>query len=143
MVELVQHDTFFNSPTGRLKLRDFKDGTGELIYYLREDSPEPVSSYYQITPTCDTDGLRNILCDSLGMVGEVEKTRNLYICGSTRIHIDEVKNLGSYLELEVVLNDQDSQSNGIVEAEKIMEKLSINSDQLIHCAYIDLLTSNS
>ncbi len=30
-IHIEQDDTFFNSPTGRLKLRCFPDGTGELI----------------------------------------------------------------------------------------------------------------
>jgi len=140
MVKIAQRDTFFKTTTGRLKLRDFLDDTGELIFYEREDTPDPTGSYYQVTPTSDTAGLRKVLSEALGVRGEVVKSRSLYICGRTRIHVDEVKNLGSYLELEVVLQDGESQSDGTSEANEIMEKLSIGSDQLIHCAYIDLLT---
>ncbi len=38
---LRQEDTFFPSPKGRLKLRRFADGTGELIFYQRPDTSEP------------------------------------------------------------------------------------------------------
>ena len=34
---IVQDDTFFVCTHGRLKLRDFGDGSGELIHYLRAD----------------------------------------------------------------------------------------------------------
>ena len=64
------------------------------------------------------------------------------MCGRTRIHLDEVRGLGSYLELEVVLKDGEEQSIGVLEANKIMDKLSINADQLVQCAYIDLLAGD-
>lgn len=141
MVKILQRDTFFKTLTGRLKLRDFMDGTGQLIFYLREDTPEPTGSYYQITPTSDTEGLRLVLSESLGTIGEVEKTRYLYMYGRTRIHLDEVKNLANFLELEVVMRDGENRSSGISEVNQIMEEFSIDTEQLVHCAYIDLLTS--
>ncbi|HSW23025.1 MAG TPA: CYTH domain-containing protein, partial [Burkholderiaceae bacterium] len=35
---LVQDDTFFRVPHGRLKLREFGDGSAELIHYQRADT---------------------------------------------------------------------------------------------------------
>lgn len=45
--------------------------------------------------------LREVLTQSNGILGTIEKTRNLYIVGQTRIHIDRVLGLGNFLELEV------------------------------------------
>ena len=42
---LLQTDTFFHWPRGRLKLRDF-GGRGELIYYERADDPSIRESRY-------------------------------------------------------------------------------------------------
>jgi len=137
--EINQRDTFFNVATGRLKLRDFLNGSGQLIYYIREDRPDPTGSYYQVTSVSDPGSMRRVLAESLGVKGEVEKTRTLYLNGRTRIHIDEVKNLGSFLELEVVLAENENHSNGISEATEIMSKLSVTEEQLVQCAYIDLL----
>ena len=45
--ELRQTDTFFHAPRGRLKLREFGDGTAELISYHRADQSDPKLSDYQ------------------------------------------------------------------------------------------------
>jgi adenylate cyclase class IV len=36
--KLEQDDTFFNCEKGRLKLRDFLNGTGELLFYNRSNA---------------------------------------------------------------------------------------------------------
>ena len=45
-IEIEQDDTFFRCEAGRLKLRDFLDGTGELIFYRRADQAGPKESFY-------------------------------------------------------------------------------------------------
>jgi adenylate cyclase class IV len=52
----------------------------------------------------------DILTKTLGTTGVVTKTRNLYRVGQTRIHIDQVQGLGDFLELEVVLRPEQSES---------------------------------
>ena len=55
---IAQDDTFFGCLHGRLKLRVFADGRGELIACERPDSSGPKTSDYRITPVPDTDALR-------------------------------------------------------------------------------------
>ncbi|MDH3694851.1 MAG: class IV adenylate cyclase, partial [Gammaproteobacteria bacterium] len=117
--------------------------TGELIYYAREDTPDPTGSTYQISPTNDPKGLCVLLRDALGSRGDIEKIRYLYMSGRTRIHVDSVKELGSFLELEVVLNEGEKHSTGIAEANNLMNLLSVKENQLIDCAYIDLKTGDA
>ncbi|NNF18105.1 MAG: class IV adenylate cyclase, partial [Gammaproteobacteria bacterium] len=114
--EIFQRDTFFVTADGRLKLREFSDGSGQLIYYCREDNPGPSGSFYQISPTADPHGLRCLLSESLGVRGEVVKTRHLFMKGRTRIHIDSVQGLGDFLELEVVLSEEEDPRHGIAQA---------------------------
>jgi adenylate cyclase class IV len=42
---IAQGDTFFACDAGRLKLRDFGDGRGELIFYRRADDAGPKTSF--------------------------------------------------------------------------------------------------
>ena len=56
--EIIQDDTFFNCGRGRLKLRAFPDGVGELIFYQRADESGPKESFYLISKTKEPDKLR-------------------------------------------------------------------------------------
>jgi predicted adenylyl cyclase CyaB len=74
-----------------------------------------------------------------GQVGRVKKHRKLFLVGRTRVHLDEVEGLGHFLELEVVLADDEPAEAGVREARGLMEKLDIKPHQLIEDAYVDLL----
>lgn len=82
---ISQDDTFFSCTTGRLKLREFEDGNGELIFYQRADSTGPKESFYVRTPSADPTSLRQALSLAYGQVGRAEKQRTLYLAGRTRI----------------------------------------------------------
>jgi predicted adenylyl cyclase CyaB len=134
-----QDDTFFGCASGRMKLRAFQDGNGQLIFYRRENAEGPKTSFYDVAPTHDADRLRGTLSHAYGQVGRVIKERTLYLVGRTRIHIDRVQELGDFMELEVVLHDEEDASSGIKEAHELITALGISKDSLIDCAYVDLL----
>lgn len=136
---IEQEDTFFNCPNGYLKLRRFSEIEGELIYYWRPDSVEPRESQYIRSLSRDPRSLCEALSIALGVRGVVHKRRTLYLTGQTRIHLDEVENLGSFVEIEVVLSPQQTVSEGIHIVNEIMEKLGISRDDLVEKAYIDML----
>ena len=137
--ELPHHDTFFNCPLGKLKLRAFSPNAGELIYYQRPELNGPKLSIYQISPTTEPDSLRNTLSAAYGILGTVRKRRTLYLLGSTRIHLDHVDTLGDFLELEVVLAEHQTISSGESFALELMAKLGILPSQLIPTSYLELL----
>lgn len=136
---IVQEDVFFPCETGRLKLRIFNAQRAELIYYCRPDHAGPKTSTYQITPTSDPSGLRAALAEAYGVRAVVSKTRALLLVGRTRIHLDRVDSLGDFLELEVVLDEDEPIAAGQAEAENLMTKLGIGPDDLVADAYVDLL----
>lgn len=141
--ELIhQVDVFFHCRSGRLKLRLFDDGSGELIHYHRPSESGPKLSDYVIAPVADPQPLREALDRANGIRAIVEKERRLFLHGRTRIHLDQVRDLGAFLELEVVLADDDDPSSGHREAESLMDQLGVDRRWLIDRAYVDLLESS-
>ena len=137
--EIVQDDTFFRCPEGRLKLRAFSDGAGQLIFYKRPDTEGPKTSSYSIAPVENADVMRETLAAALGQSGRVRKRRTLFLVGRTRVHIDSVEDLGDFLELEVVLEEGEPEADGAREAEELLTALEIPQPALVDRAYVDLL----
>lgn len=139
LVVLEQVDTFFNVPDGRLKLRVFPDGKGELIAYRRPDAVGPKTSEYFVYRTPHPEGLADLLTRALGVRGVVRKRRLLYLAGPTRIHLDEVEGLGAFLELEVVLAEGQPEDEGEAIARRLLAELGVRDEDRVAAAYIDLL----
>jgi predicted adenylyl cyclase CyaB len=138
-VQIPQDDTFFRCDHGRLKLRAFEDGRGELIFYRRPDADGPKVSFYVLSPTASPDTLREALTLANGQEGRVVKHRTVFRVGRTRVHLDRVQGLGDYMELEVVLADDEPVDEGVREAHALMARLEIAADCLVEGAYHDLL----
>jgi predicted adenylyl cyclase CyaB len=136
--DIAQDDTFFACATGRLKLRELSPVQGQLIYYSRADVAGPKVSDYWIAGTDSPAAMRETLGRALGITGRVRKRRRLYLVDRTRIHLDEVEGLGSFVELEVVLAEGESAAHGEDTARQIMKSLGIDESQLVEGAYVDL-----
>lgn len=106
---LVQVDTYFRSPEGRLKRRETEGQPPEWIFYRRPDQFGPRLSRYTVL----TDGQARIRFGSgtLQAWKVVRKRRELWLLesrrgpawGQTRIHLDSVEGLGTYLEIEALV----------------------------------------
>jgi len=137
---LRQRDTFFRCSTGRLKLRELGADQSELIFYHRAAVTGAKQSDYEITPVADAATLKSVLRQALGETVVVEKTRVLYLVGQTRVHLDTVNGLGTFLELEVMLRPDQSPAEGHDIAADLMSRLGIREADLVATAYADMLT---
>ena len=137
-----QDDTFFRVPDGRLKLREFADGSAELIHYHRPDSGDAKASDYVRVPVADASALREALARGCGLLGRVRKERVLLLVSdggfTTRIHLDRVEGLGDFMELEVVLQDGQSDADGADVANRLMQALGLGHAERMSGAYLDL-----
>ncbi len=136
---IEQEDFFFNCNNGRLKLRFLSRQKGELIFYSRANDSGPKTSEYFISETDEPDRLLQVLEKSYGIHGTVKKIRKLFIIGRSRVHIDQVENLGDYLEFEVVLSQNEDTNAGKTEAHVLMDRFGIKPEHLIEGAYVDLI----
>jgi adenylate cyclase class IV len=136
---LEQTDTFFPVAHGRLKLRRFSADHGELIHYFRADQAGPKQSTYAIVPISEPDALCAMLSKAIGVRGVVRKRRWLYLAGQARIHLDDVEELGTFLEVEVVLRPGQLAAEGEQLAESIRGHLDVRDVDLLALAYIDLM----
>lgn len=150
---LVQTDTYFNVKSdclvnARLKLRKIDKGSDvsyELIYYSRPDQTDAKHSKYKICNVIDGEVLLDILTNTLGVLVVVEKKRTVYLYKNSRIHIDNVRNLGQFIEFEVVypcVCENDGQTED--EAKQVMQELYEHFDidnygKLCKGSYSDLL----
>ena len=77
------------------------------------------------------------LSDFLEVKTVVEKKRKLYMYKNTRIHLDKVKRLGNYLELETVVkrNKKSAQK----EFNEVVKLLNLNEAKQIKSSYAKLL----
>ena len=138
-VEISQDDTYFVCSTGKLKLRAFSEREGELIYYRRASRFDPKESFYVRSSTTSPQALRETLTLAYGQLGRVQKHRTLYLAGRTRIHLDRVCGLGEFLELEVVLAEEEPSAAGIQEANELLARLGLQPSQLVSGGYLDLM----
>ncbi|EKS69206.1 MULTISPECIES: class IV adenylate cyclase [Caballeronia] len=136
-----QQDFFYDVPTGRLKLRQFDDGTpSELIFYQRDDRDGPKVSYYTRSPVTNPEAMHALLAQALTTRGIVSKERHVFLVGRTRIHLDRVDGLGDFIELEVVLGQDDDEAGGEEEAHAMFARLGVAQTDLVPLAYVDLLS---
>lgn len=138
-----QRDTYFAVSSGRLKLREITESDGrvatELIAYHRADGQRPrVSTYHRLVPVSDGD-IAGTLRTMFDIRGVVAKRREVYLCGQTRVHLDEVDGLGYFIEIEVVLRPDQSEEDGIRVAESLMRRLGVEAATRQPRGYIDML----
>ena len=136
---LVQRDTYFRVPSGRLKLREEQPGGATLIQYDRPDAAAARLSSYRLVPVEDADGLRASLDASLGTLVTVHKERRLFLSDGVRIHLDTVRDLGSFVELEGVAPADSDLEPERAKVARLMDALGIGPERVLTDSYSDRL----
>ena len=135
-----QIDTYFNSKKGRLKLRE---GNIEksLIHYDRIETMGLKKSKVQLyKPQGDVKALKNILEKSFGIYVIVDKERKIFFIDNVKFHLDNVKNLGTFIEIEAIdetLQIGEDQLNA--QCNKYIKLLHIKKNDFIDRSYSDMI----
>jgi homotetrameric cytidine deaminase len=137
---LEQRDTYFAGRHGRLKLREQDSSAAELIAYRRPDTREAQESAFIRAGVADPAALREALGAALGETVVVVKRRRLWMWENVRIHLDDVQELGTFIELEAMvgpgLNTPEEAAEKVA---RLRSELAIADDALVAAGYADLL----
>ena len=135
-----QSDYYFKCPHGRLKLR-IGNIENSLIYYEREEVIGLKSSkviLHKIKE--DPHSLLDILKKTNSVLAEVHKNRNIFFIDNIKFHIDSVKSLGNFLEIEAISeNDQLDISTLKKQCNKYMKIFNIDNGMLVDKSYSDMV----
>ena len=137
--ELRQIDTYYNCANGRLKTREINQRDFEVIFYQRPNIKESKESNYEVLPVqkSQIDKFKSFLKNLFGERVIVKKKRHLWIYRNTRIHIDKVEKLGTFLELETAINGNKNKAQK--EHKNIIDQLDINKHKKYPGSYSDML----
>ena len=139
--DIHQRDTYFRVPKGRLKLRESDPGDDYLVFYHRPDVAGPKGCDYSIEVV--NRSLRGILMEALGVLAIVEKKRTLFLWKNVRIHLDEVTDLGSFIEFEAVLSDGYDEADGHSKIAFLQHEFGIAPSDLLETSYLDIMLGKS
>lgn len=135
-----QKDTYFNVPSGRLKLRQ---GNIEqtLIFYNRPNQEGPKQSDFYLSKMTDGDATEKLLEKALGVKVVVDKYRKIFYIDNVKFHIDEVPGLGSFVEIEAGnLADPSKTIDDLkVQCDFYMKAFEVKEEDLIHHSYSDMI----
>ena len=135
------HDFVKTDEALRIRVQDNK-------YFLTYKGPKmdtisKTRKEYEIEVN-DADCMGNIL-SSLGFapVATIVKRRKKYRLGDFIISLDDVRNLGDFIEAEVSIRDSKSHEDKVESIFRLFEKLGINRDESIRASYLEMILEKS
>lgn len=136
-----QVDTYFKVNHGRLKLRE-GNIENSLIHYNRPDQSGPKKSEVILYQTAQDTSLKQTLTAALGVLAKVDKHRSIYFIDNVKFHLDEVKNLGNFVEIEAIDTDGSRSENQLkAQCEQYIQLFEIKKEDLLENSYSDLVLS--
>lgn len=134
-----QIDTYFRVQHGRLKLRE-GNIENHLIYYERGNKKGPKQSNVTLFNTTRKSPVKDMLKKSIGVLVVVDKKREIYFIDNVKFHLDKVKGLGNFVEIEAI------DKTGKIGKKKLLEQCNhylklfkIKNSDLLSNSYSDLL----
>lgn len=136
---IAQRDTYFTVTHGGLKLREERPGRPHLVQFERASEPQQRESRYRIIEVSDGEALCAALAAAIGIRGVVVKRRRLLLWQSVRIHLDEVEQLGTFIELEAVAPPDSDLTHEHRLIAELRDALKITDERLVALGYAEQL----
>ena len=141
--QVRQVDTYFHCRAGRLKLRETSGQAAQLVAYERPNTHGPKTSRYRLVEIADGGELKAALTATLGVCCVVDKTREIFLRENVRIHLDDVRGLGTFIEFEAVLDSDADEAAGRRQVDWLRAEFGLTDDALVPASYGDLLAQRS
>lgn len=135
-----QVDTYFRVPAGRLKIREGKI-ENSLIFYRRRNAARARPSKVELAQIPPGNSIRAALAAALGVLAVVDKRREIYFVGNVKIHLDRVRGLGRFVEVEAISRDG-RVSKVRRQAREFQKHFGIVSADIVPLSYSDLILKN-
>lgn len=134
-----QLDTYFKINNGRLKLRE-GNIENSLIHYNREDKNGPKESNVTLFKTEPNSQIKDILANAIGVKVIVDKKREIYFVDNVKFHIDDVVDLGTFVEVEAIdEKGQFGKAKLLEQCNYFLDLFKIDKNDLVSKSYSDLL----
>ena len=122
----------------RVKLRSIAGGRAELIEYRRAEATGVRASDYTVTPVHDEAAGLCLVPKGTPLV-IVRKRREVLLWDNVRIHLDQVDGLGTFLELEAVVDAAHDDAACRAQIAALMWALALRDADLVRASYAELL----
>jgi predicted adenylyl cyclase CyaB len=123
---------------GRVKLRTCGRAPAELIRYTRPETAGVRASEYEVLPVRDT-AAQACLVPKTPPVVVVRKCRELWLLDNVRIHLDTVDGLGTFLELEAVVDATHDEVRCREQVGRMLPAFGVGDADCLRASYSDLL----
>lgn len=134
-----QIDTYFRVPVGRLKLRE-DESEMQLIFYRRGDQAQPKLADVSLYETGRDQDLKMVLTNAFGVLSVVDKIREIYFINNVKFHLDDVRGLGTFMEIEAIDTDGSLDLETLTrQCKEYRELLGIQDDALLTGSYGDMI----
>jgi adenylate cyclase class IV len=134
---LLQTDTYFRVPSGRLKRRECEGEPPEWIFYDRRDEARPRLSCFTIYT--DQQALERFGAAPLPAIVVVRKRRELHLLDNVRIHLDTVEGLGQFIEFEALVSPGFPVAKCHASVDRLRAAFGPALGEPLSCGYADLL----
>ncbi|MBC7771568.1 MAG: class IV adenylate cyclase [Pyrinomonadaceae bacterium] len=136
---LEQADTYFRVADARFKKREAPGTPTQYILYKRPDRTRPKISQYDVF----TEEEARVRFGEAGMKAwvVVKKTREVYLLGNVRIHLDSVERLGNFLEFEAIVSRAHNVAACHAAISRLCREFLTSLGEPISCGYLELMTS--
>jgi len=136
-----QVDTYFRVPAGRLKVREGRIENA-LIFYRRSNARRARQSAVEMMLLPRRNSLRVILARALATLAVVDKRREIYFVKNVKIHLDRVRQLGKFLEVEAISRTGDVKKIRS-QARHFQQLFGVTAKDIVAESYSDLILAKN